>query len=113
MDDESEASPVTPTEEDDYDEEEAGRQSPQSEDSSDKIPVKLSPEQRAHRSIVNCKVEADYEEVLEEQTLPGVVRTQAHFERQKKREQEKEAGAAVVIQKFFRGKKGRKLFRRQ
>ena len=74
------SSSATPSEvESDMDEEESGRQTPQSDGSSDKIPVKQSPAGRAHRPMINQAAEDLEDAEMDSKTLPGVVNTQAHF----------------------------------
>ena len=74
------SSSATPSEvESDIDEEESGRRTPQSDGSSDKIPVKQSPADRAYRPMINQAAEDLEDAEMDAKTLPGVVNTQAHF----------------------------------
>jgi len=54
-----------------------GLSTPQSEDSSDKIPVKQSPPQKQHRTMINQPVKND---LMDEQLVPGILNTQTHCE---------------------------------
>lgn len=92
---------------------EGGRSTPQSDDSTDKVPVKQSPEQRAYRAMINQKVDEANEAALEEHIIPGIVNTQAHFNKLDQLKKVKESEAALVIQKFYRGYLGREYFKRQ
>lgn len=79
-DESARSSSATPSEvESDLDEEESGRRTPQSDGSSDKIPVKQSPADRGYRPMIN-QAAGDLEDAdVDSHTLPGVVNTQAHF----------------------------------
>ena len=94
--------------------EQSGRQTPESEDSSDKIPVKQSPPQKQHRFMINqAAKDEDIEDRLPTHLVPGIVNTQAHFEKLEQQKNLKRKDAALVIQKFYRGHRGRKYYKRQ
>ena len=50
---------------------------------------------------------------LEPHIIPGILHTQAHFNKLDVQRKEKEADAAQVIQKHYRGYQGREFFKRQ
>ena len=57
-----------------YDEEEStGRRTPESEDSSDKIPVKQSAPDRQHRTMINQASEE--KDLIPEHRIPGILNT--------------------------------------
>ena len=62
--------------------------------------------------MINQQVDDANEAALDAHILPGIVSTQAHFEKLDQIKKAKEAEAAQVIQKFYRGHQGRELYKR-
>ena len=87
-----------------------GRSTPESEDSTDKVPVKQAP---AHRTMINEEVDQPDECALDTKLVPGIVNTQAHFNKLDQQRKQREAEAAQVIQRHYRGHQGRQHFKRQ
>ena len=49
----------------------------------------------------------------QERILPGVVNTQAHFDKLEREKKAREEDATRVIQRVFRGHQGRKLYKKR
>lgn len=83
-----------------------------SEDSSDKIPVKQPAKGPPYRTKINEAVDENADQ-FELYDIPGIVNLRAEVARQAAKKSAEEARAAQVIQKHYRGHKGRQQYRRE
>ena len=96
------------------DEEEPAEYSMQSDDSTDKVPVRESSNTTGYRQKINKPIK-DEDEIHDKlaEKMPGVMNMRSLMEQQEELKRQKESKAALVIQKRLRGHWGRKAAKKK